>query len=250
MVWFSSHTKSSLNSRASRIGTEPEKWTLLVFLPILGSLLFYLLPDALQQYPTIQFLPQVLAYIGLGMWASVNRNLPLRLGVQTNQLKNGIQLGCMVGIVLGISNTAIILKGIPALRGDITFLAQTPHAQVPTAIMLPWMIVAIATAVELNFRGFLLGRLMALFSYLTSRLEFSPEISQSLAQTLAIITSAFLFAFDPFMVATFQHLHWIAVWDGIIWAWMWVRFRNLYATIVAHAIEVIILYTCVKIALT
>ena len=52
------------------------------------------------------------------------------------------------------------------------------------------------------------------------------------------------------MVATFQHLHWIAVWDGIIWGWILVRFRNLYTVIAAHAIEVMVMYICIKMALT
>ena len=32
-----------------------------------------------------------------------------------------------------------------------------------------------------------------------------------------------VFSFDPFMVHTFQHLHWIAVGDGLIWAFIWLR---------------------------
>ena len=82
--------------------------------------------------------------------------------------------------------------------------------------MLPWFICGIALFVELNFRGFLLGRLAVLESGLwRSGLaqRFSP---------LALITSALIFAFDPFMVNTFQHLHWIAVWDGLIWGVIWV----------------------------
>ena len=96
--------------------------------------------------------------------------------------------------------------------------------------MMPWFIVLIACFVEINFRGFLLGRLLAL----------------GLPSTLAIAASAVLFAFDPFMVATFKHLHWIAVWDGLVWGLLWVRLRNLYATIVAHAVEVILMYSVVR----
>jgi thiamine transporter ThiT len=66
---------------------------------------------------------------------------------------------------------------------------------------------------------------------------------------LALITSALLFAFDPFMVNTFQHLHWIALWDGLIWGIIRLRTGNLYATIVAHAIEVILMYSAVRTAL-
>ena len=48
------------------------------------------------------------------------------------------------------------------------------------------------------------------------------------------------------MVATFKHLHWIAVWDGLVWGMMWVRLRNLYATITAHAVEVMVMYAVLK----
>ena len=64
-----------------------------------------------------------------------------------------------------------------------------------------------------------------------------------------MVSSALVFAFDPFMVATFQSLHWIAVWDGLIWGWIFIRRQNLYMVIVAHAVEVVILYSCIKVAL-
>jgi len=97
--------------------------------------------------------------------------------------------------------------------------------------------------VEINFRGFLLGRLVALesgFLKLPSIQRLSPA---------ALLTSALVFSFDPFMVNTFQHLHWIAVWDGLIWGLIWLQTRNLYATVVAHAIEVIVVYSAVRAAL-
>jgi hypothetical protein len=65
-----------------------------------------------------------------------------------------------------------------------------------------------------------------------------------------LLTSALVFAFDPFMVATFRHLHWIALWDGLAWGLLWLFTRNLYATIVAHAVEVILVYSAVRRALT
>ncbi len=66
---------------------------------------------------------------------------------------------------------------------------------------------------------------------------------------VAVTTSALVFAFDPFLVATFKHLHWIAVWDSLVWGLIWVRLRNLYAVIIAHTIEVILMYLVVKSAL-
>jgi membrane protease YdiL (CAAX protease family) len=109
--------------------------------------------------------------------------------------------------------------------------------------MVPWFICGIALLVELNFRGFLLGRLAALESRLW-RFGFAQRLSP-----LALITCALIFAFDPFMVNTFQHLHWIALWDGLIWGIIWLRTRNLYITIVAHAVEVIVMYSAVRMAI-
>jgi membrane protease YdiL (CAAX protease family) len=109
--------------------------------------------------------------------------------------------------------------------------------------MAPWFICGIALFVELNFRGFLLGRLAALESRL-----WRSGLAQRLSP-LAVITCALIFAFDPFMVNTFQHLHWIALWDGLIWGVIWLRTRNLYITIVAHAVEVIVMYSAVRTAI-
>jgi membrane protease YdiL (CAAX protease family) len=114
------------------------------------------------------------------------------------------------------------------------FLTQTPHARLPLWLMIPWFICVIAMFVELNFRGFILGRLLAL----------------SVPPPLAVLLSALLFSFDPFMVATFKYLHWIAVWDGIVWGMMWIRLGNLYAVITAHALEVIIMYSLIRAALS
>jgi membrane protease YdiL (CAAX protease family) len=51
------------------------------------------------------------------------------------------------------------------------------------------------------------------------------------------------------MVDTFRDLHWIAVWDGLIWGTIWLKTRNLWITIVAHAIEVMIMYSAVNVAI-
>jgi membrane protease YdiL (CAAX protease family) len=152
-------------------------------------------------------------------------------------------VGVVTGLLLGGVNTLVILRVIPSMGGDIAFLADTPHARVPLLIMMPWFITAIAVLVEVNFRGFLLGRLAALESGLwrsSSLRRLAP---------LALLTSAMVFAFDPFMVVTFRQLHWIAVWDGLIWGLLWLLTRNLYVTIVAHAVEVIVVYSAVRSAL-
>jgi len=151
------------------------------------------------------------------------------------------------GLLLGILNTCVILLVVPSIGGDILFLKETPHANMPTWVMVPWGIVFIAIGVELNFRGFILGRLENILCHWTCGRQVGTMEGGSI---FAILVSAMVFAFDPFMVTTFKHLHWIAIWDGLIWGWLWVRLRNLYTVILAHAVEVVIMYLSIKAALT
>jgi membrane protease YdiL (CAAX protease family) len=219
---------------------QVEQWSGLVFIPILATAVYYTLPCWLQQYVAVQFLPQLLGYLSLALWASKHDRVAFRLGLNSWQLPQGLQWGPLVGVALGVVNTIVILWMAPWLGADIEFLRETPHARAPALVMLPWAILFIAIGVELNFRGFLLGRLLAFFH---AQLSEYPR----LVRATGIIGSALVFAFDPFMVATFKHLHWIAVWDGLVWGMMWVRLRNLYATITAHAVEVIVMYAILKI---
>lgn len=233
---------------------KPEKLSWLALLPIAATLGFYGLPSSVQHYRIVQFLPQILAYLSIGMWVRHNTHFWTRFGLIPERLWAGIGWGCLTGLLLGICNTLVILWVGPVWGGDISFLKHTPHAQVPILIMVPWGILGIAIFVEFNFRGFLLGRLASLFSVTTDRQNGNhpwperPGMSPGLAA--AIGTSSLVFAFDPFMVATFRHLHWIAVWDGLIWGWMRIRLGNLYAVITAHTLEVVILYLWIKAALT
>jgi membrane protease YdiL (CAAX protease family) len=220
-----------------------EQWTGLALIPVLVTSAYYALPSGLQRYPAVQFLPQILAYLSLGLWARNNDAILRRLGLTSSQFPHGLRWGLPVGIMLGAVNSTVILYIVPWLGGDIEFLRDTPHARTPVLVMLPWAITVIAIGVELNFRGFLLGRLLALFH--RSWLRRYP----SLGSATAVVVSALVFSFDPFMVATFKHLHWIAVWDGLVWGMMWMRLRNLYATIAAHAVEVIVMYSALKIIL-
>lgn len=223
-------------------GEQPERLAGLALPSLVATGLYYALPPSLQSLPVVQFLPQVLAYLGFTGWAIRNGEVPRRIGLTVHQLGQGLRWGVVTGLILGGVNVSVILWLVPLLGGDISFLRETPHAGVPAAIMLPWLILLIAMAVELNFRGFLVGRLMAL----CARAGAGPAVAQS----LAVAGAALAFAFDPFMVATFRHLHWIAVWDGIVWGAIWVRLRNLYAPIAAHAVEVIILYSVLKTVLS
>ena len=228
---------------------EPEKVPWLALLSVLATCLFYLLPNSFQEQTATQFVPQILAYLGFAVWSSYNTQIRQRLGLMGSQLLPGLGWGCLTGLVLGTCNTTVILWMVPFMGGDIEFLKQTPHAQVPIYIMVPWLILTIAIVAELNFRGFLLGRLIRLLNASCSRCRSQKNNSLFQNQTVAIGTSALVFGFDPFLVTTFQHLHWIAIWDGLIWGWLLVRLRNLYAVITAHAVEVFIIYLSVRAAL-
>ena len=220
-----------------------EQGAALALLPTAATLSYYALPASLQAQTLVQFAPQILAYIALGFWASHNRKVVSRLGLETENVRDGLRWGLLTGLLLGCVNTFVILSIYPHLGYDITFLKTTPHGRLPLVVMVPWFICSIALFVELNFRGFLLGRLVVLESGL-----WRSGLAQRLSP-LALITCALLFAFDPFMVNTFQHLHWIALWDGLVWGIIWLCTRNLYITIVAHALEVMMMYLAVRAAL-
>ena len=220
-----------------------ERGAALALLPIAATLVFYILPASWQEHTFIQFAPQVLAYLALVLWTTHNPPVLPLLGLRPRGLKSGFWWGLVIGLGLGGLNTIMILKAIPAMGFDITFLKDTPHARIPLALMLPWVIGGIALFVEINFRGFLLGRL----AVLESHLWHSPLFRH--LSPLALITSAVAFSFDPFMVTTFQHLHWIAIWDGLLWGTVRLKTNNLYIPIVAHAVEVMVMYSAVRMAL-
>jgi len=236
----------SANPQSSKSNVE-EGASWLALVPILLTGLFYFLPSSLQHLRLIQFLPQLSAYVALGLWCNRNPAPFTQLGIIPHGLLPSFKWGMFTGLFLGAFNTLIILWAVPKYGVDILFLKETPHATMPTGIMVPWGILGIAIGVELNFRGFLLGRLEALL-----RPCFRKASPQCLhwASSLAIVGSALVFAFDPFLVTTFQDLHWIAVWDGLVWGVIFVRMRNLLAVVVAHAVEVVILYSCIKVVLT
>lgn len=223
---------------------EATEWGLLsALVPIASTLLYYFLPPSLQDRPFAQFAPQLTAYGAMAVWAFHNDAILSRLGLRCGGIGDGLRWGLLTGLILGCLNTAIILILVPSLGHDVTFLKDTPHAQLPLLIMVPWFICAIAVFVEINFRGFVLGRL--------AKLESSVWQSTALRRLspLALLASTLTFAFDPFMVNTFKHLHWIALWDGLIWGMLWLRTRNLRITILAHATEVIVMYLAIRKAL-
>jgi membrane protease YdiL (CAAX protease family) len=215
----------------------------LTLLPISATFGYYALPASLGDLLVVQFAPQLLAYLALGFWVMRHPHPVIHLGLEKAKIWNGLPWGVLTGLLLGTLNTFVILTVYPSLGYDITFLKQTPHGRLPFLVMVPWLIGCIALAVEVNFRGFLLGRL--------AELEWHCRKADSRQRPawLALAASSLAFAFDPFMVNTFRHLHWIALWDGLVWGTIWLRTRNLWMTIVAHAVEVIVMYSAVRAAI-
>jgi membrane protease YdiL (CAAX protease family) len=231
---------SPANARISRPGCEqdvtvlPERGAWLVVVPLLASTLYYALPAVLQENIWLILSPQLAAYGTLAIWLVQNRSPWTRLRLESSRLVAALRWGSLMGLALGVINLTVLLWVIPGVGGDISFLRETPHAQAPLWLMFPFGISAIAILVELNFRGFQMGRLLALFG------------SSRTAQGCAIIVSAFAFAWDPFMVHVFRSLHWMAFTDGVVWGVLLLRTRSLYATMAAHAVEVWILYAGLK----
>lgn len=226
-----------VHSHAVRTGAA------LALLPIGATLGYYALPAPLQAQPLAQFTPQLLAYLAMSLWASRTPDFLLHLGLEREKLVNGVTWGVLTGLTLGCLNTVVILSVYPLLGYDITFLEQTPHGRLPFLVMVPWFIGGIALFVEVNFRGFLLGRLAELESH------WRRNDSARVLTPIALIIATLTFAFDPFMVNTFRYLHWIALWDGLVWGTIWLKTRNLWITVVAHAVEVIIMYCAVRVAI-
>ena len=233
-----------LSPRTNLSVTTSERLAWLSAPSIVATALYYVLPSTVQDMTVVQFIPQLLAYSALALWASTNPGWVTRLGLTRTLIPQGYRWGVPTGVILGSLNVAAILWLVPSFGSDILFLRETPHARIPTLVMVPWLILLIAAGVEINFRGFLLGRLLAWFA------EKLPKRHCTIQVATAVGLSALTFSFDPFMVATFKHLHWIAVWDGIVWGALWTWLRNLYVPIVAHAVEVIVMYSVVKLSLS
>jgi len=220
-----------------------ERGAALALLPIAATVDYYALPGWLQEQTWVQLAPQIIAYLACALWATHNPGLVSRFGLEEQKVGCGARWGLLIGLALGCANSLVVLQLFPYMGYDIAFLKHTPHAQLPVFLMIPWFICGIALFVEFNFRGFLLGRLLKMEEALFGA---SRPI---LVSALAVSISALVFAFDPFMTHTFRELHWIAVWDGAVWGAFWVSTRNLYVPIVAHAVEVIVMYSVVRSAL-
>ena len=140
----------------------PERGAALVLCPVAATVLFYCSPITFRQQQALSVSPPTLRICSLLLWGSLNRESGQRLGVTLKLLPQGLRWGLGAGLLLGSINALVILYLVPHFGGEYRFLAETPHAKIPMWIMLPWFIGFIAVMVELNFRGFLLGRLLAL----------------------------------------------------------------------------------------
>lgn len=214
------------------MASERASW--LVLLPVFATPSYYLLPATLQQNLWVTFSPQLLAYAALIGWILLNPGWKTALRLDAQTIGPSLKWGGLVGVAMGAVNLSFILWTIPALGGDITFLRATPHAQAPVWVMFPLGIAGIGVLVELNFRGFQMGRLLTLFG------------DSHAGKIAAVVVSALVFAHDPFMLRVFQHLHVIAVLDGLVWGILLLRTGSLYATMAAHIVEVWIVYVSLK----
>jgi hypothetical protein len=115
----------------------------LALLPIAATLGFYALPTSFQEQTLILFTPQIIAYLALGVWATHNRNIISRLGLEKWKVRNGLRWGLLTGLLLGCLNTFVILSVYPHLGYDISFLKTTPHGRLPLLVMVPWFICGI-----------------------------------------------------------------------------------------------------------
>jgi Type II CAAX prenyl endopeptidase Rce1-like len=180
-------------------------------------------------------IPQVSGYLCLIAWSVINGHASSRLWIVNRNLRISLIYGGLTGILTGMFNLWVIVKLTPMLGYSFDFLRSTPHARMPFWLMVPWGIVGIAVFVEINFRGYLLGRLLVLLG------------DRVYAPTAAVLLSALVFSLDPYMTSVFRGYHWLALSDGVVWGVLLLRTRNLFSTITAHAVEVILVYTVLRI---
>jgi membrane protease YdiL (CAAX protease family) len=173
--------------------------------------------------------------IGLGAvitWLAANRWDWPNLGVRLAGWR-WLAAGGAAGAGLAAVNFFVIMILAPLLFGpgvDYRLLDATPHARLSWWAMLFVVVPLVAVVIELFFRGFLLGRLLV----------WMP--AGALGRWGAIIASALFFAWDPFLVMSFRELHWLGWSDGVVWGYLFVRSGTLAAPIVAHGVEVGLLY--------
>jgi membrane protease YdiL (CAAX protease family) len=219
------------SSKATVIRPGNERWSGLAVIPIVFTVTYSIWSSALPASLWSTLVPQGVAYACLAVWSAVNTRRLDGLFIVTRHLAGSLRVGSLVGCLTGLVNLWVIVKLTPWLGYSFDFLRDTPHARMPFALMVPWGIVLIAVLVEVNFRGFLLGRLAAMGG------------DKAYGPVLAVIVSAVAFSRDPFMMTVFRGYHWLALTDGLIWGGLILRTRSLFSTMAAHAVEVILVYS-------
>jgi len=204
------------------------------FLPPLAAI-FYYVALAPSRALLLLFTPQLLAYIAMAAgWREGDAEA---IGLRADQWGSSLLKGSILGLVLGGMNLWILVKGAPLLGKDPGFLRETPHARLPFWLMFPVGLFLVALFVEVNFRGWFLSRLL----HFAQRRGLAAWSGAG-----AVLGSALVFSFDPFMVAYFGIFHWLALSDGILWGFLRLRTRSIWAPVAAHTVEVWLIYLVLK----
>jgi len=212
-----------------------ERWSSLAIIPILLTLGYFVWTPFPRGSVWPAMIPQLSGYLCLAAWIVINGHASSRLWIVKRNLKKSLIYGALTGILTGLINLWVIVKLTPMLGASFDFLRSTPHARMPFLFMVPWGIAGIAFFVEINFRGYLLGRLLVLLG------------DRGFAPAAAVTLSALVFSLDPYMTTVFRGYHWLALSDGVVWGVLLLRTRNLFSTITAHAVEVVLVYTVLRI---
>ncbi len=183
---------------------------------------------------SVQLFPLMVAVAAVVGWLSMNRWDWPNLGVSAVGGWRWVMSGAAVGLGLALANFVVITVLVPAWGGSYATLYDTPHARIAWWVMLFVVVPLVAVVVELVFRGFVLGRLLA-------RLP-----AGILWPWIAIVGAAFFFAWDPFLVMSFRQFHWLGWSDGIVWGYLFYRSGTIVAPMAAHGVEVTVLYSIFK----
>ena len=84
-----------MTARAHPDPTAPadERGAALALLPVAATIDYYALPEWLQVQPLVQFAPQLIGYLAFALWASHNRSIVSRIGLQPSQWRQGLRVG-------------------------------------------------------------------------------------------------------------------------------------------------------------